>query len=296
MRNFLFVTIALCFSLACTTQKSSDKSTKKKIVLIPGNDSHGIGEHEHLGGCQLLAKLLNEDVQGVNAVVTEQGWPKDTTILDDADAIVMYSDGGDGHMVIPHLAHIDRLMDKGVGLVNLHYAVEIPKGDAGDKFLKWVGGYFETYWSINPWWTAQFDSLPDHPITNGVKPFEATDEWYYHMRFVENDKNLVPILSKLPPDSSLNRPDGPHENNPAVRKAVLEDKEPQTVAWAYTRPNGGRGFGFTGAHVHLNWMKDDYRKLVLNAIVWTAKIEVPETGIITETPTQQELISLQKTK
>jgi type 1 glutamine amidotransferase len=296
MRNFLFLALAVLFLFACTEPKKSNATaTRKKIVLIPGNDSHGIGEHEHLGGCILLAKLLNENVSGVNAVVTEQGWPKDTTVLDDADAIVMYSDGGEGHMVIPHMAHIDRLMSKGVGLVNLHYAVEIPKGALGDYFLKWVGGYFETDYSVNPFWTALFDSLPEHEITRGVKPFQARDEWYYHMRFAD-DKNLVPILTKLPPDSSLTRPDGPHENNAAVRKAVLEDKEPQTVAWSYTRADGGRGFGFTGGHVHMNWMNDDYRKLVLNAIVWAAHIDVPSTGVESKTPTQEELIALQKKK
>jgi len=294
MRNFLLLTIAVLLSVACTEPKKSNASVKKKIVLIPGKDSHGVGEHEHLGGCVLLAKLLNENVSGVNAVVTEQGWPKDTTVLDDADAILMYSDGGEHHMVLPHMTHIDRLMKKGTGLVNLHYAVEIPKGEAGDYFLKWIGGYFETDWSVNPFWTAQFDSLPVHPITNGVKPFSARDEWYYHMRFVTDDKNLVSILKKLPPDSSLTRPDGPHENNAAVRKAVLEDKEPQTVAWAFTRPDGGRGFGFTGAHVHKNWMNDDYRKLVLNAIVWAAHMDVPAAGIETKSPTEEELIALQK--
>lgn len=295
MRNYLFLTIAVLFSIACTEPKQSNVNAKKKIVLIPGNDSHGIGEHEHLGGCILLAKLLNENVTGVNAVVTEQGWPKDTTILDDADAIVMYSDGGEHHMVISHMAHIDRLMKKGTGLVNLHYAVEIPKGELGNTFLQWVGGYFETDWSVNPFWTAQFDSLPDHPITKGVKPFSARDEWYYHMRFTD-DKNLVSILRQLPPDSSLTRPDGPHENNPAARKAVLEDKEPQTVAWAFTRGDGGRGFGFTGGHVHKNWMNDDYRKLVLNAIVWAARIDVPAGGVQSKTPTEEELVALQKKK
>ncbi|HUQ64569.1 MAG TPA: ThuA domain-containing protein [Flavitalea sp.] len=296
MRNFLLITIAVLASLACTGPKKTDASVKTKIVFIPGKDSHGIGEHEHLGGCILLAKLLNESVTGVNAVVTEQGWPKDTAVLDDADAIVMYSDGGPGHMVMPHMAHINRLMDKGTGLVNLHYAVEIPKGEGGDNFLKWIGGYFETDYSINPFWTAEFDSLPDHPVTNGVKPFGIRDEWYYHMRFVPEGNNLVSILKKLPPDSSLTRPDGPHENNPLVRKAVLEDKQPQTVAWVYTRPDGGRGFGFTGGHVHKNWMEDNFRKLVLNAIVWSAHMEVPQTGIITKTPTEKELIALQKKK
>lgn len=287
--------MAVLFSFACTEPKKSNVSAKKKIVLIPGNDSHGVGDHEHLGGCILLAKLLNENVGGVNAVVTEQGWPKDTTILDDADAIVMYSDGGERHMVIPHMAHIDRLTKKGTGIVNLHYAVEIPKGEGGDYFLKWTGGYFETDWSVNPFWTAQFDSLPNHPITNGVKPFSVRDEWYYHMRFAD-DSNIVSILEKLPPDSSLTRPDGPHENNAAARKAVLEDKQPQTVAWAFSRPDGGRGFGFTGGHVHSNWMNDDYRKLVLNAIVWAAKIEVPAAGVESKTPTEEELVALQKKK
>ena len=296
MRYLLLFTIGLLITISCTSPKSTEVAAKKKIVLIPGKDSHGVGEHEHLGGCQLLARLLNENVEGVNAIVTEQGWPEDTTVLDDAAAIVMYSDGGGGHMVIPHMAHIDRLTKKGTGLVNLHYAVEIPKGEGGDNFLKWIGGYFETDWSVNPFWTASFDTFPAHPITNGVKPFAVRDEWYYHMRFVPDNKDVVSILKKLPPDSSLTRPDGPHENNASVRKAVLEDKEPQTVAWAFTRPDGGRGFGFTGAHVHRNWMDDSYRKLVLNAIVWAAKIDVPEQGVNSKTPTEEELIALQKKK
>ena len=41
-------------------------------------------------------------------------------------------------------------------------------------------------------------------------------------------------------------------------------------------------------------MNDDFRKLVLNAIVWTAKIEVPEGGVPSKTPTEQEMVSLQK--
>lgn len=294
MRNLLFLLLAFFAVASCAEQKKSGNGSKKKIVLIPGKDSHGVGEHEHLGGCQLLAKLLNENVPGVTAVVTEQGWPVDTTVLDDADAILMYSDGGDGHMVIPHIEHIDRLMKKGVGLMNLHYAVEIPKGPYGDKFLEWVGGYFETYYSVNPFWTANYTEFPKHPVTNGVKPFSVKDEWYYHMRFKEGDKNLVPILKLLPPKETLDREEGTHSNNPSVREAILVRKEPQVMAWAYTRPNGGRGFGFTGAHTHNNWLDDNFRKLVLNALVWTAKIEVPGNGIETPTPTQSELDALRK--
>ena len=42
-------------------------------------------------------------------------------------------------------------MDRGAGFMAIHYAVEVKKGNTqGDAFLKWVGGYFETYWSVNP--------------------------------------------------------------------------------------------------------------------------------------------------
>ncbi|MCH2378941.1 MAG: NPCBM/NEW2 domain-containing protein, partial [Pedosphaera sp.] len=54
---------------------------------------------------------------------------------------------------------------------------------------------------------------------------------------------------------------------------------PQHVAWAFERTNGGRGFGFTGGHNHLNWANDDFRKTVLNAIVWVARAEVPKGGV-----------------
>lgn len=289
----IFFGVAGCGGPAPEDDAEKPVAGNKTIVLIPGLDSHGVGEHEHLGGCHLLADLLNKNAPGIEAVVTEQGWPVDTTVLDRADAIVMYSDGGDRHMVIPHLEHINRLMKKGTGLVNLHYAVEVPKGEAGNYFLDWVGGYFETHWSVNPFWTARFESFPAHPVTRGVGPFEARDEWYYHMRFREGMENITPILKILPPVSTLDRKDGAHEGNPFVREAIARG-EPQVLAWAYERPGGGRGFGFTGAHMHSNWKIDDFRKLVLNAIVWAAGMEIPAAGIATPTPTDEALEALQK--
>ena len=101
------------------------------------------------------------------------------------------------------------------------------------------------------------------------------------MRFVEEMEGVTPILTDMPPRETLSRPDGPHSGNPFVREAVLQRNEPQHVAWAYERPNGnGRGFGFTGGHFHRNWGDDNFRKLVLNAIVWTAGGEVPDGGVL----------------
>ena len=50
------------------------------------------------------------------------------------------------------------------------------------------------------------------------------------------------------------------------------------MAWAYERDDGGRGFGFTGGHTHKNWANDDFRRLVTNAILWAARVDVPEAG------------------
>ena len=266
----------------------------QKIVFIAGPDSHGKGEHEHHGGSTLLVKAINEGLPGAQAVLVRDGWPKDSSVLNDAATIVIYADGGGDHLLMPHLAEIDRLMKKGVGLVMLHFSLEVPEGKAGNYFKDWIGGYFEINWSVNPVWEAAFSSFPDHPVANGVKPFSIQDEWYYHMRFAENRQNITPILQALPPESTLKGKDGTHSNNPAVREAVLTKKELQPVAWTLERQDGGRGFGFSGGHMHKNWGNDNFRKVVLNAIAWTAKAQIPKEGIPSTTPTEAELNALTK--
>ena len=259
---------------------------KKKIIFIAGACSHGKGEHEHTAGCTLLASELRKSMDKKADIEVFQLWPADTTILDKAATIVMYMDGGGGHLSLKHMEHMNRLMKKGVGLVCLHYAVEVPKDRGGPEFTNWLSGYFETHWSVNPHWEAQYKSLPTHPVTRGVKPFTMNDEWYYHMRFPENMKGVKPVLTAIPPASTLERKDGPHEGNPFVR---AEQGKPQHTAWTVEREDGGRGFGYTGGHFHKNWGNPDARKLVLNSILWTAKMDVPKNGVSVSELTDAEL-------
>lgn len=254
------------------------KKVGKKVVFVAGRPSHGYGAHEHNAGCTLLAKELQAAMPDYETVVQLNGWPQDQGIFDGADCIVMYCDGGGGHMVVPHLDEVDALAKKGVGIVCIHYGVEVEKGKPGDRFLDWIGGYFEMNWSVNPHWTARYDKFPDHAICRGVKPFEINDEWYYHMRFRPEMKGVTPILTALPPKETLSRPDGPHSGNPHVRAAIAKG-EPQHMAWAAERAGGGRGFGFTGGHDHWNWGEPNFRKVMLNAIVWCAHGEVPSSGV-----------------
>lgn len=254
--------------------------SRKKVVLVAGRPSHGRGSHEHNAGVQLLDRCLqaNPDVLSTYYL---NGWPKDPTAFDNADTVMLFMDGGGGHPAIQgnHLDELGAAMNRGAGLVNVHYAVEVPKDKGGPQFLDWVGGYFEAHWSVNPHWTAEFKQIPKHPITTGVEPFSVHDEWYYHMRFREDMAGLTPILTALPPPSTLERPDGAHSGNPHVRAKA---GQPHHVAWAYQRPDGGRGFGFTGAHFHKNWGNPNFRKIVLNALLWTAQAEVPAGGVACE--------------
>ncbi len=264
----------LCAVIAPAASRAEDA----KIVLIAGRPSHPKGAHEFNAGMKLLTKCLAA-VPGVKPVFVPGGWPSDESVFEGAKAVVFFMDGGGGHPIIQgdHLAKMAKLMDQGVGLACMHYAVEIPAAKGGQEFLDWLGGYYEERFSTNPHWTAEIKSLPDHPITRGVKPFAVEDEWYYNMRFRPEMKGVTPILVAKPSDETRRgksaSPRGPY---PHIVAAGGRD---EILAWAVERPDGGRGFGFTGGHFHKNWSDTDFRTLVLNAIVWTAKLEVPAEGI-----------------
>lgn len=269
---FLFIGAAFLTLTAVADEKA-------KIVFISGTPSHGPMAHEHRAGNLILADALNRSGLDVQAVlVPHAGYPEDDSILQDAATVVIFCSGHTAHVLNAHLDQFDQRMKSGTGVVMIHWATEAEKGKPGEKFLEWMGGFCDLDWSVNPHWTPHFKDFPDHPIANGVQPFRVNDEWYYHMRFVKDMRGVTPILADLPPPETLRRPDGLRSGNPAVRKAVA-DGEKQIVAWAYDRPDGGgRGFGFTGAHNHVSWQDENFRKVVLNAILWTANIEVPEAG------------------
>jgi type 1 glutamine amidotransferase len=286
---WLDLTVALLslgtLAFPSTQGRAEDTSTKKKIVFLPGKQSHGWSAHAYPADCAFLAGQLNVKVSGVEAVVIPGGWPKDLSVLKGAAAIVIACD--DNNLIGPEANYqaLDVLAKQGVGLAFLHYALD-PGKEAGRHLLDWIGGYYERFWSVNPSWKAEFKSLPRHPITRGVKPFALDDEWYYHLRFQEGMKGVTPLLSAVPPEKTRQGPDGPHSGNPAVRarKGMAEH-----VAWAYERPDGGRGFGCTGGHVHWNYAQNDLRKLLLNAFCWIARVEVPPEGVLTPTPTAEEM-------
>jgi len=231
----------------------------KKIILIAGTPSHKPGEHEFNNGMELLDKCLKQN-KGVSSVVVKGGWPTDESVFDGASEIVFYMDGGQKHPIIQgdHLQTIGNLVKKGVGIACLHYAVEIPNEKGATEFLDWLGGYYEDKVSKNPIHDVLVtQASPNHPTSHGWKSFQAKDEWYFKIHFKANDSRITPLLTaQLPPD--------------APQKEV--------ISWVIERADGGRGFGFDGGHFNTNWGNADFRRMVVNGILWTAKANIPAKG------------------
>ena len=169
------------------------RGADKRIVLIAGRPSHPPGMHEFRAGSLLLQKALS-GVPGIKVDVYDMGWPAkmvdgarvdDSSLLESADAVLIYADGGKGNPAIQgeRMKVIDALAAKGAGLGFGHYGVEVPAGVPGDAFQRWLGGYYETNWSVNPMWKPDFEKFPNHPVTRGVGPFATHDEWYFNMRW-----------------------------------------------------------------------------------------------------------------
>ena len=248
-----------------------DAPARKKIVLIAGKKSHGPvgnGIHDYGWSVQLLKVMLdNSNVKdNVNVEIHLDGWPRDPKTLEDADTLMIVSDGRDGDQFeeAPYLANEERVkfvekqMKRGCGFVTFHFSTFAPE-KYRDQVLNWSGGYFQ--WETEgkrQWYSAITTKeaevkvgTPDHPVARGLKPFPLREEFYFNLRFKPKDETLKPIWV-VP---ALNGREG----------------DGNTVAWARQREDGGRGFGTTCGHFYDNWKNEQFRKMVLNAVAWSGQ-------------------------
>ncbi len=246
-------------------------ASSSKIVLIAGTPSNKPGQHEYFAGCALLMEWLKA-VPGVSPVLVAEGWPKNEAVFEGAKTVVLFMDGGDK---LPFLeaqrwARMQSLADAGTGFVILHQAIDCPAGKAA-TFKEWFGAAFQGDIGCRGHWDVQFETIPSHPINQGLSAFALPkDGWLYNLHFA--DQGVTPVLACPMPDSS---------RKTEHAKAHLGRAE--TVAWAYERPKGGRSFGFTGCDLHSNFAEANQRRLLLNGILWTAQMKIPEAGVVSQT-------------
>jgi type 1 glutamine amidotransferase len=236
----------------------ADPPVKKKLLLVAqGPDGHPKTTHEYQAGLKILQKSLapaGEQLE-IKLVMADGDWEEGPELVKSADGVVLYLAEGAKwiHGDPRRLEALAQLSARGGGLVALHWAT-------GAKEARYIAGFQKLLGGCHGGEDRKYKFLEttvkivdkDHPITQGIADFTIKDEFYYRLKFIGDERGLQPILT------------------------AKIDEEDHAVSWAWERPDGGRSFGFTGLHFHENWRREEYRRLVSQAVLWTLKLDAPE--------------------
>ncbi|HVX10074.1 MAG TPA: ThuA domain-containing protein [Pirellulales bacterium] len=229
----------------------ADERTDGTSVLFIGKQpDHPYGSHMYLHAGRMLSECLR--INGVKAVVSD-GWPKE--VPEGLKTIVVYtSPGAELLLDSPHRDEFVRLMQRGVGLVTIHWASSVQQDHfdrLGERWMSCLGGTWISNVGLSTDTSELKQLLPDHPICRGWTNYELHDEYY-----------LNPTISK--------------DAQPLLQ--VTTKGQDVIVGWAYERPDGGRAYGTTLGHFYSNFEREPFRRALVNAILWTGHREIPKTG------------------
>lgn len=213
------------------------KSKKIRVLLVAGPKDHGPGEHDYPAWQKAWAELLAaaDNIE----VGTAWEWPAKEEFTK-ADVMVFYQHGNwDGKRA----ADIDAYLERGGGLVYIHWAVDGQKG--GQAFGKRIGlaGMGAVAFRHG---NMELKLQPEtkHPVLRNFGKLSLVDETYWKM------------VGQLPGDRILG--------------TAIEDGKPQPQLWSLER---GTGRVFVSIPGHYSWTFDDplFRVLLLRGIAWSAK-------------------------
>jgi type 1 glutamine amidotransferase len=253
MRTIIQGSLALSLVVfACGLTAAQDKP-KAKVLFIGKDPDHPYGSHMYMHTCGMLAKCLALTPAIETAV--SNGWPKDAKTLEGVKTIVIYTNPAAELLLEgPHRGQVDELMKQGVGLVTIHWASSVNKNNLerlGPTWFGYLGGTWVSNVGLSGGKSPLKQLLPDHPICRGWKEYEIDDEYY-----------LDPVIKQAKPLLQVRERKG---------KDVV-------VGWVFDRPDGGRSFGTTLGHPYKNFQIEAFRRMIVNAILWSAQVEVPKDG------------------
>lgn len=251
MKNVVRILFTLGIVVACVTTCRAD--AKAKVLFVGKQPDHPFGTHMYLHTCHMLARCLAL-TDGVETVVSD-GWPKDAGMLEGVSTIVVYTTPAAEFLIdSPHRDEVAALMKQGVGLVTIHWASSVKKNNfdrLGPTWLSYLGGTWVSNVGLYTGKSPLKQLQPDHPICRGWKEYELHDEYYLNPTITDEATPLLQVTAK---------------------------GKPVIVGWAYNRPGGGRSFGTTLGHFYRNFQHEPFRRMIVNSILWTAQVEVPENG------------------
>jgi len=281
----VFRRLPAMIGLVCSLALTAAAADAANVLIVVGPSRHPAGSHEVAAGGRVMKHCVETmaNVPGVRADVVYE-WPS-KVLRDTASTVVFIGDTFPaGRLPNPkqNLADLDAMMQRGCGIVCVHYATGLlgedvtPEGD--HPLLGWLGGYFanrscphhESFARIFKAATIT-PAAAQHPIARGWHEFTLHDEPYINNYFGKGENKLAANVTAL-----------------ATSMLPPENPKRETVAWCVERGDGGRGFGIVMPHFYKNWSNEELRRFILNGIVWTAKLEVPADGVQTTLPDLKE--------
>ena len=242
------------FGLVSSPLHATD-AVKHLLIVGQGPDGHPLTTHEFNAGAKVLAELLKAFPEIQTTVVdSSEPWPDGPKLIDAADGIVMLVSEGAKWMQIDEAryAALKKLAARGGAIDALHWSVGAKEGQYVQGQISLLGA--SRGGDVRPYKKLEVElkrADPKHPILNGVGDFKVYDEFYYAL---EAAPSVHPLLT---------------EN--------IEGKDYMSV-WAFERPDGGRAFGFVPLHFHSNWQLPEYRRIVVQGVLWSLKLPIPDGG------------------
>lgn len=249
---------------------ADDPPRRQQVLLLAQRpDGHPPGTHEYIASLRIMDLLLRRQPRiETRMVIADSPWTDGPALLDRTDAAVLFlAEGAKWLSADPErLAAFQRLAQRQGGLTCLHWAMGTKDPESIPNFTALFGGCHGGPDRKYQWLETELRPVaPLHPVTTGIGPITVRDEFYYGLKW--------PVAQPLPSNrdtSSLPQP---------LMEALIDDL-PQIVAWAWHRPDGGRSFGFSGLHDHGNWSLPEYRRLVLQGVLWTLGREIPSSPLL----------------
>ena len=248
----------------------------KHVLFIGGVDTHGYGNHRHQAGNILMAAALKNFSPQLTTEIVYNKWPTQAQI-DAADCLFIFSDGWGKHIVKgeKELTQLTTHMNKGGGLVSISYG-------AGKNNTTWknlLGADYQRPTVVAQFYVANY-FLPkgiQHPVAKGLRPHSLDDENWFNLTRADKTQGVVtPILVHHAEAAKIEKSPDFRGNKDA--EAKRKSKTEFMAAWAFERKAGGRAFGHVAGRYHFNFAKDDFRRTLLNGILWTLELPIPEDG------------------
>ena len=249
--------LGLLLSIAAGVGMATAAPAPKQLLIIgQGTDGHPPTTHEFMAATRVLTELLKPyPALQTRVVKADEPWADGPKLIEQADGVVLFvTQGAQWMQVDPkRQAALRAVAARAGAIVAVHWSV-------GAKDAAYIEGQLELLGATRGGPQRKYQVLateltrvaPEHPILRGIGDLKVYDEMYYAL---DRRPGIQPLFN------------------------AKIDGQQEMVAWAWERPDGGRSFGFVGLHFHANWQLPEYRRFIVQAVLWSLKLPIPQTGV-----------------